>query len=124
MSVPPPLMTTTPYLSTPPSRGRPRAPSCPCRLQFWLAFERVPQLPAQSLHFRIERNCLRKRWLWPYPGGDRAPRQRQTDMRGKRVNHLVGMGACAFVTEDPEPVVLAEALLEIELVASPPEERG
>ena len=43
---------------------------------------------------------------------------------GRDPDHLVGLVACTFVTEDPDPVVLPESLVEIELVASPPEERG
>src|SRR5262249_25888797 len=50
--------------------------------------------------------------------------QRHADVAGKRWNHLVWLVARSFVAEDPDPVVLPEALVEVELVASPPEERG
>ena len=93
-------------------------------LQFRAAFERIPQLPAESLDVRIELSGLRRERLRPYPRGYRAEGQRHSDVVGKRSDHLVGLVARSFVTEDPDPVVLPEALVEIELVASPPEERG
>src|SRR6266516_551619 len=123
MSVPLRLIVTTPYWSTHPSGGRLRASFCRFPLQFRAAFERIPQLPAESLDVRIELSGLRS-GLRPYPRGYRAEGQRQSDVVGKRSDHLVGLVARSFVTEDPDPIILPEALVEIELVASPPEERG
>src|SRR6476620_3696121 len=118
MSVPLRLIVTTPYWSTRPSEGSAASTVLSVPLQFRAAFERIPQLPAESLDVRIELSVLRREWLRPYPRGYRAEGQLQSDVVGKRSDHLVGLVARSFVTEDPDPVVLPEALVEIELVAS------
>src|SRR5215469_1640357 len=118
------FIVTTPYWSTFPSEGPAASTVLPVPLQFRAAFERIPQLPAESLDGRIEFPGLRWGGLRPYPRSDRAEGQRHSDVVGKRSDHLVGLVACSVVTEDPDPVVLPEALVEIKLVASPPEERG
>src|SRR5215467_7763727 len=123
MSVPPRLTVTAPCSSTRRLRGGLRAPFCRFRLQLRTAFERIPQLPTELVDVRIEFSGL-WRGLSPYPRGYRASGQRHPDVVGKRSNHLVGLVARSFVTEDPDPVVPPEALVEIELVASPPEERS
>src|SRR5262249_26075791 len=104
--------------------GRLRAPLRRFPLQFRAACERIPQLPAEPLDVRIELSGLPGGWPRPHSRDYRAEGQRQSDVVGERSDHLVGPVARSFVTEDPDPVVLPEALVEIELVAGPPEERG
>ncbi len=124
MSVPLRLIVTTPSWSTRPSEGRLRAPFC--------RFRYSSGQPSNESHSFLQSRSTSGssslvsggRWLRPYPRGYRAEGQRQSDVVGKRSDHLVGLVARSFVTEDPDPVVLPEALVEIELVASPPEERG
>src|SRR5215469_10081506 len=122
MSVPSRLIVTTPPWSARRLRGGPPVPFCRFLLQFRVAFERIPHLPAEPLDVGIEFPGLRG--LRPYPRGYRAAGQRHPDVVGKRSDHLVGLVARSLVTQDPDPVVLPEALVEIQLVASPPEERG
>src|SRR5215831_8055156 len=125
MSVPLRLSVTTPLpWSTRPLEGRRRTPRCRFSLQLRAAFERIPQLPAKLLDVRVELPGLRVERLRPYPRGYRAEGQRHSDVTGKGADHLAGLVARSFVTEDPDPVVLPKALVEIELVASPPEDRG
>src|SRR5690348_4237972 len=96
----------------------------PQPLQFPAVRERIPQRPAEPVDVRIQPRGRGKSWQRPYPRGYRAGGQRYSDVRGKRPDHLAGLVACPFVAQDPDPVVRPEALVEIELVASPPEERG
>src|SRR5215831_7863100 len=124
MSVPSCLIVMTPHWSTRLSEGRLRAVFCRFPLQFRVASERIPQFPTESLDVRIESDALWRDWVRPYTRSYRAQGQRKSDVVGKGSDHLVGLVARSFVTQDPDPAVLPEALVEIELVASPPEERG
>src|SRR5262252_7837084 len=114
MSVPLRLSVTTP----PPGRrarlkGSAASTVPSVLLQFRTAVERIPQLPAELLHVRIEFSGLRMGWLRPHPRGYRAKGQRHPDVTGKRPDHLAGLVARPFVTEDPDPAVLPQALIEI-----------
>ena len=55
-------------------------------------------------------------------GGYRMPRQRNPYPVRQGPDHVVGASAGAIVTEDPNPLLLPEALVKVELVPSPPEE--